>query len=1262
MKVQGTFNGKPVRFLVDSGAMVSVVRKEFVCDSQHIVTTQQTMLSNANGLPLVAVGETEAVVTVGGFNTEHVFVVVEDLAVECILGADFLSDNEAVLDCHHKTLSLKAKETSNAASQVDSHMEKVKLISCVVHLPSTLQVQPRSAQLCLGQLESAMCTGISSGLVEPVDLTGKSKHVLIARSISPVESSNRVVLQLINTGSKEVTLYKGMKVATFTPQQNVTVFDNFTQGMQDQTDFINVVNESHAELSMDPKEEPLEIDLKESNLNHEQKEELLSLLQNFKDVFVSNTAPLGRTSAVQHTIVTEGPPIRQPQRRLPFSLKTQTKTEIETMLKQGVIRPSNSPWSSPIVLVKKKDGSWRFCIDYRRLNTITHKDAYPLPRIDETLDSLSGAQYFTTLDLASGYWQVEVKEEHKEKTAFSTPFGHFEFNVMPFGLTNAPATFQRLMECVLAGLSPEECLIYLDDVIIFSSSFIDHLKSLYNVLERLRSSGLRLKLKKCQFAKQQVLYLGHIVSSKGVQPDPKNTEAVILFPTPTDIKELRQFLGLTNYYRKFIKDYAKIANPLYELTRKTARGYQWSSSCQESFETLKQKLVNPPVLVYPDFRVPFIVHTDASESAIGGILSQNQEGRERVIAYWSRQLQKSERNYSTIEREALAVISAVKEFYPYLYGFNFTLVTDHNPLTTLKALKDVGGRLARWMLFLQQFSFEFQYKPGSQHTNADCMSRIPPLQKPQVAAVTSQADPFTITDIKEAQSQDKTITDAMNALRKGKLPSNFPESDRFVIKDGLLCRKLSKGEARGSHQIVVPHTLQDCVLKQLHDGSGHLGKKKTFKKVQAHYYWPGYSNDVARWIQQCHRCQQRQDPQPKPCAPLSTISSEFPFQRLSWDIMGPLPTSEQGNKYILVITDMFSKWVEAFAIKDTTSSTLAKILVDQIICRYGVPVSIHSDQGANLCSDLIQKTCDLLGIHRTQTSAYHPQGNGQVERFNRTLQAMLSKMIEEQQTTWDQHLQKALFAYRTSIHESSGFSPFLLTFGRSPILPIDVMLGVADVIGKEGREEGHNLPHYVSSLQQSLSKWFKTVRQQLRKAHQKQKKQYDHAIAGDSLEVGDRVWLFVPAIKKGSTKKLASRWKGPFTIVDKTSPVCYRIQLWKQGKTMVVHRNRLKLCFGEPVTQRKRTQAPRTEKTHLTPLGKSCTNQQTTLTSHKPPMNTVQSNVDARLSVKEAAGYTSIDQGGSSASDTRRSQRSRRPPARYNDYISIAETCEDASI
>ena len=856
-------------------------------------------------------------------------------------------------------------------------------------------------------------------------------------------------------------------------------------------------------------------------------------------------------------------------------------------------------------------------MDYRKLNLVTHRDAYPLPRIDATLDSLVGCKFFTTLDLASGYWQVALEETDKEKTTFSTPEGHFEFNVMPFGLTNAPATFQRLMECALAGLTNEQCLIYLDDIIIFSHSFTEHLQHLRNTFSALRQAHLQVKLSKCTFASPTVHYLGHVVSASGVTPDPRKTEAVSQYPVPTNIKELKQFLGLTNYYRKFIYNYAHIAEPLNKQLRGHKKHFQWSSSCQQAFDNLKSKLIMPPILGYPDFTTPFALYTDASDTAIGAVLSQFQNNKEIVISYWSRQLTKPERNYSTIEREALAVVGAVKEFYPYLYGFKFTLITDHNPLTSLKDLKDTGGRLARWILYLQQFDFLFEHRPGKNHGNADAMSRLPATSS--IFAIFQQlvAD---LSAMKAAQQADRVLSPLITALAQGHpLPPGLPSGlKRTFLDEGVLCRTFHASSSSPGHlQVVIPATLKHTVLQQLHNQSGHLGSRKTLEKIKERYYWPGYETDTAIWVKECQRCQQRNPPQLSQQAPLESIVSTYPFEKLSWDIMGPLPQTSSGNKYIVVVTDLFSKWVEAFPVKSTDTETLASLLVHEVICRYGLPSYIHSDQGANLTSNLMAAVCKHLGIEQTRTSAYHPQGNGQVERFNRTLESMLAKVVSDHQTDWDYHLPQLLFAYRTAIHETTGFTPFHITFGRSPILPLEAMMGSLP------QQRNKDVPSFLAKLHNSLQTAYTTVRAHIASAHQRNKARYDKERPFSPYSVGDLVWLHVSAVKPGRTKKFASQWKGPYTIMDRISEVNYKIKLvGSSTKATIVHHNRLKSYHGTPPTP----------------------------TNAAPPVSPVPlySDVVRCPVVAPAGGYASSSIPNAGAS---RPHRNCGPPARYGDYI-----------
>ena len=570
------------------------------------------------------------------------------------------------------------------------------------------------------------CDNHQTFLVEASATAKDRSPVIVANAIvMPEVAKDRVTLvpiRLANPSSDPITLHRGTKVAQISPVSDSELITEVSQDRQN--------TPTNKELPREAKEVLWKM-VGDSGevLDSHQQQELYTFLLGFADVFAFTNAEMGRTDKLQHNITTETKhPIRSPPRRMPAVHKEEVHQLIQDMLARNVIQPSTSPWASPVVIVRKKDGSARFSVDYRRLNAVTRKDAYPLPRIDDTLDTLSGSQWFSTLDLLSGYWQVEVAEGDREKTAFATQSGLFEFKVMPFGLCNAPATFQRLMDLVLVGVQWSHYLVYLDDIIVVGRSFHDHLQNLSVVLQRLKEANLRLKPAKCSFCKTQVSYLGHIVSRQGVATDVDKTSKVSSWPTPTTMSEVQKFLGLASYYRRFVKNYATIASPLHKLTER-GRQFNWTSECAAAFASLKQKLINAPILAFPDFTQPFLLDTDASHSGIGAVLSQVVAGKEKVIAYASRALSKAERKYCVTRKELLAMVTFIRHFRPYLLGRRFTLRTDHSALKWLQTLREPEGQLARWLEQLQEYEFEIIHRAGKRHLNADAMSRRPPCSQ-----------------------------------------------------------------------------------------------------------------------------------------------------------------------------------------------------------------------------------------------------------------------------------------------------------------------------------------------------------------------------------------------------------------------------------------------------------------------------------------------------------------------------------------------------
>jgi hypothetical protein len=713
--------------------------------------------------------------------------------------------------------------------------------------------------------------------------------------------SNRIPIRILNTNVVPRTLPSGLRLGTTFKLS--TPPDPPTPLPEQQRD-------THCPPTTFPTDWTPAIDTE--NLTQAQQADLLRLLCDNSDIFAQDEYDLGHTDIVTHQIpLLNDTPIKQRPYRIPFQLREEGARQITNMLENGVIRRSTSPWCSPVVLVKKKDGSIRFCVDYRKLNMVTVKDVYPLPRIDEMLDRLGQTRYFSTMDLASGYWQIEVDEKEKSKTAFSTGQGLYEFNVLPFGLTGAPSTFQRIMDYILMDVP--HAMVYIDDIIVYSVSFDQHLTDLRLVFKHIRAAGLKLKLKKCAWAKAQASFLGHQLSAAGIRPDPANIEKVKDFPRPRTVKHIQQFLGLASYYRRFIPGFAEKAAPLHSLVKKD-QGFVWQEAQQAAFDWLKQKLIEPPIITFPDFRLGFILQTDASSQALGAILNQkDSDGREHVIAYASRTLRKHEKNYSATELELLAVVWSLKHFRHYVYGKPIELHTDHAPLKWLMSHKDTSSRLIRWAMQLQEYDLNINYKPGKQNTNADALSRIPQ----QAHCVCAIMRPLPLTDaLREHQIEDAEIKIIYEYLHTKSIPASCPpplrkhlysNGDRYQFHQDLLHYRSPYGLA-----VVIPQPFRDQLILERHDGhfGGHLSAGKVIPKLRIRYHWRTLKKDVIKWCKTCQVCAARKPPHRYIKAPLQPLKVGGPFDRIAMDILGPLPLTQNGNKYILICIEYLTKYAE----------------------------------------------------------------------------------------------------------------------------------------------------------------------------------------------------------------------------------------------------------------------------------------------------------------------------------------------------------------
>lgn len=744
------------------------------------------------------------------------------------------------------------------------------------------------------------------------------------------------------------------------------------------------------------------------------------------------------------------------------------------------------------------------------------------------------------------------------------------------------------METVLAGLQWDKCLVYLDDIIVVGKSFENMMENLQHVFQRLHQAGLKLKAKKCNLFATRVSYLGHIISKDGISTDPEKVRAVAEWPVPATVTELRSFLGLCSYYRRVIQNFAAVAKPLHRLTEK-GRKFLWNKEAQEAFEVLRNKLITAPILALPDITKPFVLDTDASNEAIGAVLSQNIDGTERVIAYASRTLTKSERKYCVTRKELLAVVHFVKHYRHYLYGKRFLLRTDHGSLKWLLRFKNPEGQLARWLEVISTYDIEIEHRPGKKHGNADALSRVPcaqcgfdPSSENHTLTIESSVRTVQKSEVKsdqidsclqEAQEQNRDIKLVKDWVGKGERPkygdisrygyvvkSLWNQFSRLVMKDGLLMRKWSVLPSnKETHQAIIPDQERRRVLEMCHDNqtSGHLGVTKTLAKIRQRYYWPGLQKDVYQYVTGCDKCTRRKNPSPKHRAPMQITGSGVPMERIATDILCELPETDRGNRHILVVSDYFTKWTEAFALPNMEAETIGRTIVEEVLVRFGIPFIIHSDQGRQYESKLFLEMCRLLGIKKTRTTPYHPKSDGMVERFNRTLLSMLSTYVQENQRDWDLHLPYILMAYRSTEHETTSFSPNMLMLGREATTPLDVMYEMPPDI--------KDIPasQWVWVLRERLESAHKLVRENIQGEMLRQKRYHDTKLSWSSFKPGEMVYVFFPTRKSGCSPKLTSFWRGPFLIEEKLSDVLYKVACGTKVKSTVIHCDRMRKCKAQ---------------------------------------------------------------------------------------------------
>jgi transposase InsO family protein len=815
------------------------------------------------------------------------------------------------------------------------------------------------------------------------------------------------------------------------------------------------------------------------------------------------------------------------------------RKEVSAMLETGVIQRSTSPWSAPVVLIMKKNGTHRLCINFRDLNKVTQPDPFPMPRIASIMDRFHGSRYYSTIDLKSGFWQLPMHPDSVRYTGFSTPDGHFEFLKMPFGLTTAPAEFTKRMASIFSGRDNID--IYVDDIVVFTPSFEKHAEKLQEVFGLLQTHGLVANVAKCRLCRTELNVLGTVVSEKGRKIDQSRIDAILQYPSPKDKPALQRFLGLVAFVQDFIPNCSDIARPLYDLLKKDS-SYVWKTREKEAFEGLRASLTSSPVLVHPDFSKRWIVYADASDIALGAVLCQEDDSkREHPVAYLSRSLKTAERKYHIREKECLAIVWALRSWSHYLEGNTVLVRNDHQSLSYLRDYSNPTGRLARWQLTLGQYNVKVEYRKGSTQSHVDALSRV--------LFVREYVDP----------TEDVILFKFL----RGKKPENLSDQEIKKYRNWMKMFRLNATTLevlKGGEWKIMPKVKdRPMVIERAHE-VGHFQVESTMNRLTLRYYWKGMQNEVKAWISRCKICA-RNEPGRTGDHPMVILDRpKTIFDRVHIDLITGLPTAKDGSQHICVLMDAMSKFPIAFAIPDKSARTVAKCLW-MFMTTFGFPKALYSDQGTEFVNQVVQELLHVGGTEQLLTSAYHPRSNGLVERFNKTLITALRKVVEAEPDRWPDYLPMILYAYRTNVHFSTGFTPYELVFGkRAVVLDSMDLKTLCDGNDHEADARGDLEKDLQGRVDAVVDLKAKRTSAELanRAASEKQKRNADKdRDTGIVYAKGDTVMMKVP-----QSGKLKSPFAGPYVVkkVDKNQG---RVWLATAGGNAYaknpVHMSRLKI-------------------------------------------------------------------------------------------------------
>ena len=1216
--------------VLDTGAGPNVIRSDALPPGAVIKPHKTPPMRGANGRPLQTVGVTTLHVRVGTEGDRQQFIVCEQLAVDVILGCQFCDQYVEAIRPRDRTVVLNDRSVvpieqmsiSRAKRAAQGKPEAQSLATPKKENPDIKLRVSRPAVIQPGTQAwvNVQCPSTGVIYIEPRETLYERQGCIAANGVAQVKPRQQFRILVANFSEIPQELRKGQVVAYSKPHPEFIVDTSMNMvrvlGVHDNADvsapvrsmkrvakenkaeyLARSVQDLHEKQAKQPKEgeeeKPMtadEVDL--SGVDEKYHAEIRRMLHKHASMW---SGKLGEINTTRHAIDLK--PGSRPSAVPPYRAGPKTreleKAEVERQLKEGVIEPAQSEWASPVVFAPKGDGTLRFCVDYRRLNEATLKDSYPIPKMDECIDSLGDAKIFSTLDCNAGYWQILLREEDREKTTFTCHAGTYQYIRMPFGLTNAPATFQRTLDILLSKFKWQSCLVYLDDVIIYSNSVEEHIQHVDAILSALKAAGVSLKLKKCSFFTDKVKYLGHIIRPGTLELDPASTASLRKALPPRNQSEVRSFLGMCNVFKRFIPKYSDTTEPINALLRTGMPETiaDWGEKQEKAFRTLIEAICSPPILRLPRRNLPYSVDTDASNYQVGCALFQtDEEGARHPIGFWSRTLQGAERNYSTAEKECLAVVWALQTLRPYLAFEKFVVHTDHAALRWLFGISEPSGRLMRWRLRLAEFDFSIEYKKGKINCLADSLSRLlteagteydPEEDTIPIMLLLNESDEDTADNGKEFDfieidyvEDDFALAteDASNRPSDTYEPITWEELIREQASDELCTRlrqRLTAGEdipfvedPRGVlirtstrvPQIVVPQSLRARLLHASHYArmAGHPGGRKLYYKLRRHFYWPAMALDAYNTVRQCATCARNRIKLRKHSSTLKLFPAKAPLEFIAIDLLGELIKTPRGNRYLLVMTDRYSKLTRVVPLRNIKSDTVAKAFVNHWVLAYGPPTYVLTDNGGQFAGKFFADVCRIVGAANLFTTTYHPQCNGQVERYNSTIVRAMRHYIADHPKNWDLYAETLTFAYNRQPHTSTGIAPFELVVSNPPgppgMAPDPTRLAVPPA-------------EYRLRWKQWLSHLMHTTDERLTAAQERYKRGFDNLIRPLRLALRKDNYAFLRADRPGRdsdnrSHKLAPLVTGPH-LIREVSDDGRTIVLDLSGKDERVSRDRV---------------------------------------------------------------------------------------------------------